>query len=72
MDNLKGIIKDVDLLTGKISRASTIIEKDYEKLDNLPSINGVELTGNKSFEDLGSEEIGLLDVYRIFNKIWEE
>lgn len=25
---------------------------DYEELDNLPSINGVELTGNKTSEDL--------------------
>ena len=32
-----------------------IIEKDYEKLDNKPSINGVVLEGNKTTEDLGIE-----------------
>ena len=30
-----------------------VIEKDYEKLDNLPKINGVELVGDKTTEDLG-------------------
>lgn len=30
---------------------------DYEDLLNLPSINGVELVGNKTFEDLGREDI---------------
>ena len=29
------------------------VNKDYEKLDNLPKINGVELKGNKTTEDLG-------------------
>lgn len=27
---------------------------DYNKLKNKPCINSVELTGNKSFEDLGA------------------
>ena len=26
---------------------------DYEKLDNKPRINGVELSGNKTLEELG-------------------
>lgn len=26
---------------------------DYEKLKNKPRLNGVELVGNKSFEDVG-------------------
>lgn len=26
---------------------------DYEKLKNKPHVNGVELVGNKSFEDVG-------------------
>ena len=30
-----------------------IVEKDYEKLENLPSINGIILKGNKTTEDLG-------------------
>jgi hypothetical protein len=30
---------------------------DYEELDNLPSINGVELTGDKSAQDLGLKQV---------------
>ena len=30
---------------------------DYEKLKNKPSINGVELVKNKSFDDLGMYSI---------------
>lgn len=30
-----------------------VVEKDYEKLINLPSINGVTLIGNRTIEDLG-------------------
>lgn len=38
----------------------TIVEKDYEKLINLPSINGVTLIGNRTIEDLGIIITGLL------------
>lgn len=30
---------------------------DYEDLTNKPSINGVELKGNKTFEQLGEETL---------------
>lgn len=30
-----------------------VVEKDYEKLINLPSINGVTLIGNRTIEDFG-------------------
>jgi len=42
---------DLDLLVGQ--PVVTRIENDYEELINKPSINHVELIGNKSFEDLG-------------------
>ena len=34
--------------------------KDYEKLENLPSINDVELKGNKSLEELGITDVELI------------
>lgn len=34
---------------------TVVSENDYEALRNLPSINGVELIGNKTTEDLGIE-----------------
>lgn len=42
---------DSDLHAGQ--PVVTQIEKNYEELDNKPSINNVELVGNKTFEDLG-------------------
>ncbi len=35
----------------------SIAEKDYEKLINLPKINGVTLIKDKSFEALGLESL---------------
>ena len=34
--------------------------KDYEKLDNLPSINNEKLIGNKTLEELGITDIELI------------
>lgn len=33
--------------------AERVVEKDYEKLNNKPSINGVELIKDKSLPDIG-------------------
>lgn len=59
-------------LSGVLNMARSTVEKDYEKLINKPSINGVELTGNKEFEELGFSELTALDVFTILEKIWEE
>lgn len=36
--------------------------KDYEKLKNKPSIESVELIGDKSFEDLGLRPLTNLEI----------
>lgn len=43
--------------------------KDYNKLNNKPQINDVELIGNKSFEDLGAESLTNIDIENIINSI---
>ena len=51
----------VDLTAGEqdnaqmrlVQEAVRYVEDDYNQLRNLPEINGVELKGNKSFDDLG-------------------
>ncbi len=40
-------------MSGTLKMVDRVIEKDYEKLVNKPSINGVELIKDKSFEELG-------------------
>lgn len=41
-------------------------EVNYEVLDNKPKIEGVELVGDKSFEELGMEKIGIEDIEKLF------
>lgn len=57
LDNLfdsDGSIEDLmQSIEGEVQIPKTYNEKDYNKLDNRPSINGVTLVGDKSFEDIG-------------------
>lgn len=39
-------------VAGDMQAATTIVEKDYENLKNLPQVNDETLIGNKSSEDL--------------------
>ena len=51
-------VSDEDMLELELQGPVVIIERgtdDYDELKNKPSINGVELQGNKSLEDLGME-----------------
>ena len=59
-------------MSGSLNMAERVYENDYEKLHNKPKINGVELVGNQSFDDLGMSELTALDVFNILNKVWEE
>lgn len=42
----------IDLVVG-----GYMYENDYEKLINQPLVNGVKLVGDKSFEELGRDDI---------------
>lgn len=44
---------------------------DYEALQNHPLINGVELVGDKSFEDLGREDIANNRIKQIIDEQYE-
>lgn len=43
---------------------------DYEKLKNKPSIEDVELVGNKSFEELGLEKMDNMEILKLFNEVF--
>lgn len=47
-------------------RMVTERETDYEKLDNLPKIDGVTLIGNKSAEEIGIRPIGNSAILELF------
>lgn len=40
---------------------------DYKKLKNKPQIEGVELTNNKSFEELGAKSLSNMEIERLIN-----
>lgn len=71
-DNLVGSLSEPANVKGVVNYG--VVEKvinDYEKLENLPSINDVKLIGNKN-----SDEIGVLDVddnitVKMVNDIWD-
>lgn len=42
---------------------------DYREMLNKPQINNVELTGDKSFEDLGAETLSNIDIDNLINSI---
>lgn len=57
----------IDAETGEISvdTESVNTQLDYAKMNNLPSIESVELKGNKTFSDLGISAIGADDLLEI-------
>ncbi len=53
MQGFSGRIVTQKNLNGVIDKPKTVVDSDYELLENKPSIEGVTLSGNKSLEDFG-------------------
>ena len=54
-EQVKGSMTGSVDIVGSLSGAPAV--SDYEKLNKKPQINGVELIGNKSFEELGLDKV---------------
>ena len=52
-------------MSGTLKQAERVVEKDYEKLINRPSINGVELVQDKSFEELGDHVLTNFEILEL-------
>lgn len=64
-NTISGVLT-VDRLEGTLTVPSSIGGvKDYEKLTNKPSIETVELIGDKSFEELGLEALSNSDLMEL-------
>lgn len=57
-------------LSGNASGSNRTGTSNYEQLSNLPSIEAVQLIGDKSFEDLGLEECSNIEIDNIFRSIF--
>ena len=66
---LRATIRDSDSLSGVLDSAKVVYEKNYENLKNKPSINDVELIGNKSFEDLGDMPLSNIEILNMYNHV---
>lgn len=53
---------------GKVIQIQT---DDYNNLYNKPSINEVELKGNKTFEELGDHLLTNLEIKEIFDRVFK-
>ena len=47
------------------------VEKNYNELSNKPSIEQVELIGNKNFSDLGLETMSNMEILTMFNEVFD-
>lgn len=66
LGSLTGTLSDTGHLEGTMSIPKAIAAiRDYEKLDNKPSIEQVTLIGNKNFEDLGLSAMTADDLLEI-------
>lgn len=52
-------------MSGSLNMAERVYENDYEKLHNKPSINGVELVQDKSFEELGDHVLTNFEILEL-------
>lgn len=76
---ITGAITNNSRLTGNITNANPLdvtvspitpqVIKDYNKLNNKPQINEVELKNNKSLEDLNVNKLTNLEIEQLINSI---
>lgn len=54
-EQVNGTVTGTPDISGQLSGSPAV--SNYERLGKKPQINGVELIGNKSFEDLGMDKV---------------
>lgn len=54
-EQVNGTVASNADISGQLSGAPAV--SNYEKLNKKPQINGVELEGNKTFEDFGMDKV---------------
>lgn len=64
-ETLSGSLNTEAPISGTLKMADRVVEKDYENLKNKPSINGVELVSDKSFEDLGDHVLTNFEILEL-------
>lgn len=63
--SMSGSLSADNSMSGTLKMADRVVEKDYENLKNKPSINGVELVSDKSFEELGDHVLTNFEILEL-------
>ena len=69
--NLQADFDNTANLNAGFGSVQKIETSDYNKLYNKPSINEVELKGNKTFEDLGDHMLTNIEIKKIFDRVFK-
>lgn len=62
---------DSDMSLG-FGQTQVVHTDNYNDLYNKPSINEVELKGNKTFEDLGDHMLTNIEIKQIYDRVFKE
>lgn len=77
---ISGSISSPPSMSGSLSRNGNLSgnismpdggEKNYERLSHKPRINGVELIGDKSIEEIGVETMTNMEIKSIFDNVFK-
>ena len=55
-------------LSARLNVPSSVVSSNYDELTNKPKVNGVELIGDRSFEDLGETTMTNLEIKEAFDR----
>ena len=63
--------KNNAVLNAGFGNSQVVHTDNYNDLYNKPSINEVELKGNKTFEELGDHLLSNIEIKSIFNRVFK-
>lgn len=69
-ENMTAAFSDDASMDASFGETQKVSTSNYEDLYNKPKINGVTLTGDRSFEDLGEENLTNMEIATIFNRVF--
>lgn len=77
-ESIRGSVTSGASVNGNVCDKKSIVStanisngtNDYEQLLNIPSIESVQLKGNKTFEELGMSEVSNVEIDELFKRIF--
>lgn len=67
MKEISGQVSVKNRISGTVGKAEKVYENDYNNLKNKPSIEGVPLENDKTFEELGLTPISAQELADMWN-----